>query len=383
LRGFCDGIEGPDAAEFARRKERLRESMGREGLDLLLFEAGLNTKYFSGVRWGQSERPLIYALFADGREAWTGPAFEARRLRESIGDRAELSVWEEQANPYESCASLIKGLSPKANRVGLDPNMRFFVADGLRRSMKRARVDSGAEAIAKVRMVKEAAELARLRRANEATKAALKVASKLVLPGMREGEARSLIREAQEAAGLSNIWVLALFGASAAFPHGTREERTLREGELVLVDTGGKLHGYQSDITRTWAPTGASDELRRAWDTVLAAQSAGLTQVRAGATCGLADAAARKVIEEAGYGKGYAKFTHRLGHGIGIQGHEEPYLRMGNERVLEPGMTMSDEPGIYVPGSFGIRLEDIVAVTDGEAEVFGPRPRSLEEPFGA
>ena len=382
LRGFCDGVTGPDDQEFAARRERACEAMRRAGLDLLVFEAGLNMRFFSGVGWGRSERPVLYALFADGEQAWTGPAFEAARIREKAGAQAKLAVWEEQANPYEACRDLLSGLGGKTHRIGLDPNMRLFVADGIRKAFPKSKVVDGAPAIASVRMVKTPAELVRLRRANEATKAALAHASTMIGVGMGEGEAKTIIRDAQEAAGLRNIWVLALFGPNAAFPHGTANERSLREGDLALVDTGGDLHGYQSDITRTWAPAGASDRAKKAWDVVLAAQSAALGMIKAGNRCGMADQAARKVITDAGFGQGYEQFTHRLGHGIGIQGHEQPYLRMGNDRILEVGMTMSDEPGIYVPGEFGVRIEDIVAVTESGAEVFGPRPASLELPFG-
>jgi Xaa-Pro dipeptidase len=382
LRGFCDGISPADQAELFERRERLAEAMRRLGLDVLIFEAGLNMRHFSGVRWGRSERPVLYALFADGDQAWTGPAFEEGRLREGIGSDVELAIWQEQVNPYEACFEMLTKTGKKTRRVGLDPDMRLFVADGVRRAFRGAEFQPGAPAVSAVRMVKTAAELARLRRANEATKAALAHASGLITLGMPESAAKVIIREAQEAAGLRNIWVLALFGPNAAFPHGTSEERSLREGDMVLVDTGGDLHGYQSDITRTWAPAGASDDARRAWDTVLAAQSAALEEIRPGRSCALADAAARGVIAKAGFGAGYEQFTHRLGHGIGIQGHEEPYLRMNNAQLLEAGMTMSNEPGIYRPGAFGVRIEDIVAVTAQGAEVFGPRPHSLERPFG-
>jgi Xaa-Pro dipeptidase len=231
-------------------------------------------------------------------------------------------------------------------------------------------------------MIKSERELARLRRVNEATKAAVRLAAQYVEPGMTEDAIATLVREAQAAAGLSQIWVLALTGPNAAFPHGTRNGRPLESGDLILVDTGGALHGYRSDITRTWAVGTPSDAQRKAWDTVLAAQEAALAALKPGVACADVDAAARGVIEEAGYGAGYDKFTHRLGHGIGLQVHEEPYLVRGNRLALAPGMTFSNEPGIYVPGSLGVRLEDIVAVTADGAEVFGPRPRSLDDPFG-
>ena len=178
---------------------------------------------------------------------------------------------------------------------------------------------------------------------------------------------------AQKAAGLTDVWVLALFGPAASFPHGTHEDRALRPGDVVLVDTGGSLHGYRSDITRTWVLGEPSRDVLRAWDTVAAAQAAALAKMAPGVACAEVDAAARAVIAQAGYGTahGYEAFTHRLGHGIGLQVHEPPYLVTDNDLRLQPGMTMSNEPGIYLPGRFGIRIEDIVAITSSGAEVFG------------
>ena len=233
----------------------------------------------------------------------------------------------------------------------------------------RATVDAAPVSNARIR--KTPAELQRLRRANEATKAALRLAMARAKPPIKQSEFAEEVRRAQQAAGLRDVWVLALFGPAAAFPHGTREDRALREGEFVLVDTGGALHGYRSDISRTWAVGKVDDEARKAWDTVAQAQAAALQLIRPGKRCGEPDAAARAVIAKAGFGEGYAAFTHRLGHGIGLQVHEEPYLRKDNPMVLQPGMTMSNEPGIYLPGTLGVRLEDIVAVTDDAPEVFG------------
>ena len=190
------------------------------------------------------------------------------------------------------------------------------------------------------------------------------------------------MQAAQRSAGLVDIWALALVGPNAAFPHGNQEDREVVAGDLVLVDTGGALHGYRSDITRTWAVGTPGAEAAKAWQVVADAQRAALSVMRPGVTCGTVDNAARAVIAEAGYGAGYEALTHRVGHGIGLQVHEAPYLRPDNARVLEPRMTMSNEPGIYRRGEFGVRLEDIVAITDDGVEVFGPLSKSLEQPFG-
>lgn len=383
LRGFCDGVPAADEAELEERRARAQRRLADAGLGALIVEAGPTLTYLSGARWGQSERPLLLILPASGEPAWVGPAFERQRLEELVGARARLLTWEEDVSPYGRVPAALGELGvTRAARVAVDLDARGFVLEGLREVLGARRVVGGAEVIRSCRMIKGARELARLRRANEATKAALREAAARLRPGMREDELAALVRRAQEEAGLTDIWVLALFGPNAALPHGTRERRALREGELVLVDTGGALHGYRSDITRTWSIGPVEDELRRAWDTVLQAQSAALAALRPGTRCAAVDAAARAVVERAGFGGGFERFTHRLGHGIGLQVHEEPYLRPGNERALAAGMTMSNEPGIYVPGRFGVRLEDIVAVTEDGAEVFGPRAQSLERPFG-
>jgi Xaa-Pro dipeptidase len=342
-----------------------------------VLEAGVDMRYFTGVRWGLSERPLLVALPARGVPFFVGPAFERSRLEESVPTGMELVAWEEHEDPYETLVALARkrGVDPRGLAVG--GTTRRFVADGLARAAARSSLLSGGAFVDAARIVKSEHELARLRRVNEATKAAIAAARPLVEPGMTEGELVTLFTAAQRAAGLDEIWVLALVGANAAFPHGTAHGRVVREGEVVLVDTGGALHGYRSDITRTFVVGRANDEVKRAYDTVLAAQSAGLALIRPGEACQRADAAAREVMAAAGYGAGYERFTHRLGHGIGLEVHEPPYLVRGNELVLATGMTMSNEPGIYVPGQFGIRIEDIVAVGAEGPEVFGPRALPL------
>jgi Xaa-Pro dipeptidase len=372
LAGFCDGVEPTTEAEYAQRRAAVQAKLQRSSIDALVIEPGPNMLYLSGIRWGRSERPFLMVVPADGEPRWICPAFEVRRAREQLGEGADVVAWAEHDDPFRELAH---GAS-----VRVDPDARGTILAGVRERVgKGAQLDAGV--IESVRLRKSAAELARLRRVNEATKAALAVAGRRATPGMRQSELADAIGEAQRIAGLQDVWVLCLFGPAAAFPHGTREDRVLEDGDLVLVDTGGALHGYRSDITRTWAVGSPRPDAKRAWQTVAEAQAAGLAAIRPGAKCGDPDAAARAVMKDAGYGADYETFTHRLGHGIGLQVHEAPYLVRDNERILEPGMTMSDEPGIYVPGSFGVRIEDIVAVTETGAEVFGPSVGPFEDPM--
>ncbi|MEE9385934.1 MAG: Xaa-Pro peptidase family protein [Nannocystaceae bacterium] len=382
LAGFCDGIPSVSEGEHAARIERGRKAAAERGCDGMLLEAGVSQRYFTGLRWGLSERPLLLWIPSSGPPVWICPAFEEGTLRERLPASATVRVWEEHERPYSQVAGLLPERGRRRAKVAVDPMMRSFVVAGLQLASRGTRWDTRAGAVEACRIVKTDLELARLRRANEATKAALKAAASHLTLGMTQAAFRELVHEAQQVAGLGGVWSLVLFGPNAAFPHGTEEDRAIREGELVLVDTGGDLHGYQSDISRTWAWGDPDDAQRRAWDTVHRAQTAAMAEIRPGSACGDADKAARKVMAEAGYGVNYEHFTHRLGHGIGMQGHEAPYLVRDSERKLRVGMTTSNEPGIYVPGAFGVRIEDIVAVTESGNEVFGARSSALDAPFG-
>lgn len=377
LTGFCADAVPITPAEHAERRARAQAALRAAGQSALIVEAGASLEYFTGVPWHRSERPLLLVLPADGPHTIVGPSFEQHTLRERTGDVA-LRLWSEHSSPYAAVAELLPG-----PQVAVEPWTRLFVLEGLRQAVPKASFIDGGAIVRGCRTLKSPAELALLRRASEATKAALRRVAPHVRAGMREPELAALVESAQQAAGLQHTWALVLFGSNAAFPHGTRGERRLAAGELVLVDCGGALHGYQSDVTRTWPFGQVTDEARRAWDAVSRAQTAALAAIRPGQPCGAADAAARAVITDAGYGPDDRFFTHRLGHGIGLETHEDPYLVRDDPTILAPGMTMSNEPGIYVPGKFGVRLEDIVVVTATGSETLGERTTSLDAPFGA
>lgn len=385
LAGFCDRAQPIVANEFTARLDAVRERMAAEKIAGLVVESGAAMRYLGGPRWHRSERPLLLAIAAEGGATLVGSAFERHTYAGAEPAVAhEIEVWEEDDDPYAlAVAAIVGGGNSKSARpIVATADTRGFVIEGLRRAAGRRGVQVDSELVDAGRRVKSAAELALLRRANEATKVSIAAAARHLQVGMHEREFAEIVAEAQRASGLVSPWVLALFGPNAAHPHGTAEGRTLAEGDLVLVDTGGFLHGYASDITRTFAfpePAAIDDERKRAWDTVRAAQTAALETIAPGVRASQVDAAARAVLERAGYDPDYGEMTHRLGHGIGLEVHETPYLVRGSDRVLEVGNTMSDEPGIYRPGAFGIRLEDIVAVTDGGAEVFGPRAQSLAD----
>ena len=384
LTGFCAGVPAIAASERAARITRAQASLRAAGQHAFIAEAGATLEYFTGVPWHRSERPLLLVLPVDGPPALIGPAFETHTLRERSGD-LRLLLWAEHDSPYQRVGELLAeaGATTPTPTLAIEPTTRMFLLEGLRRAVPAATLVDGAPLVRACRSIKSPAELALLRRANEATKAALRRAAGHVRADMLEAELAAIVEAAQLAAGLERPWALVLFGSNAAFPHGTRGARRLAAGDLVLVDCGASLHGYQSDITRTWPFGQVSAEARHAWSSVLAAQTAGIAELRPGQPCGVADAAARGLLARAGFGPDDRFFTHRLGHGIGLETHEDPYLVRDNPTILAPGMTMSSEPGVYIPGKLGVRIEDIVAITETGAEVFGPRPTSLDDPFGA
>lgn len=385
LTDFCSSVPPISKEERNERLKRMGTILESNHIDVLVLEPGANMIYFTGVKWGRSERPFLFVYHREGdkwKSTWICPAFEERTARQQTGMDADIWGWEEHESPYQVLADAI-GINDTSSvhlNFSVDDEIRFFIIDGIEKLLD-VRVKNSVEGIASLRMRKSEAELALLDCANRATKRAIKLVARNMRKGISTREVTSLLFEAQLTAGLTNIWALVLFGPDASYPHGSEVLQTLEEGNLILIDTGGALHGYQSDISRTFPFGKPSDDQRKAWETVKKAQEAAFATMAPNVTCGTPEGAARKVITEAGYGDDYKAFTHRLGHGIGLQVHEFPYLVRGNNRLLAPGMTFSNEPGIYLPGKMGIRLEDIVTITDEGARIFGPVSHSIDDPF--
>ena len=361
--------------EKAARLPRLMTILRAEGVDALLLEAGTTLGYLSDVTWGRSERLFGLVVTADGGVFWIAPHFEAPRAEKKIaegdGPHGPIVEWHEHEYAWQPLASALRERG--IERIAIDPEARAFVVHGLSEVLGADRVVSGRPIVRALRGRKDDHELALLRAANELTQDAIAAVAERLYEGITDHELGRWVRRAQERLGLTGVWVLPLLGEGAAYPHGAPEGRGLSKGDLILVDTGGALHGYQSDNTRTWlhAASSVPGEIGRAWNTVRDAQRRAFETLRPGLPCRAVDEAARAVVSAAGFGSGYESFAHRLGHGIGLQGHEEPNLDGGAETILAPGMTFSDEPGIYLPGRFGIRLEDIVVVTEDGADHFG------------
>lgn len=388
-----------DERDRAARRLKLGRLLAERAIDAFLCEGGPTLSYLAGVSWGRSERFFALVVLADGTHFWLSPAFEESKARQQIdgtnekpGPRGEIVTWNEDEYAFAPLARELRRRG--VQRLAVEPSLRFGMLDRLlaaARSEKsntstallddRGAVVSGSEILVALRGRKEPKEIALLRRANELTQLALKRVADEVRPGMNGHEIGELVSNAHERLGFSGSWNLSLIGPAAALPHGDATERALARGDVLLIDCGGGFLGYQSDNTRTWVPFGDVDaEVARAWRAVSDAQRAAFDGIRPGRRCREIDALARERIEKAGYPGKFAVFTHRLGHGIGLEGHEDPYFDGASEVVLESGMTLSDEPGIYVPGRFGVRLEDIVHVTADGAESFGSWQRTPSSP---
>ncbi|MFN0009976.1 MAG: M24 family metallopeptidase [Planctomycetota bacterium] len=375
-------VEPISAEERAARRRRLGRILADRGLDAFLLEGGATMRYLAGFSWGRSERFFGLVVLADGSHFWISPAFEESRARLSIDEAGgDIVTWQEDeyfARPLAAALS-----DRRVERLAIEPSLRQGFAVRLAAQAGAPRIDgaAGADVLAASRARKDAHELAILRRANELTQLAIQAAARCLVPGMSGREVASIVDRAHRKLGFTSPWNLSLIGPAAALPHGDPDARPLARGDVVLVDAGGDFHGYQSDETRTWVFDGnPTVAVERAWNAVRSAQMAAFEAIAPGKTCGDIDRAARATIVELGFRAGYDDFTHRLGHGIGMEGHEDPYFDGGSTVVLEPGMTLSNEPGLYFPGRFGLRIEDIVAITTDGADHFGTWQRGPSSP---
>ena len=376
--------------ERTERQQRARQLMTENALDAILLMEGTSLRYFTGVRWWGGERTFALVLPAKGAAFYVCPAFEEGRAREQLanapdGEQADVRVWQEDENPYQRIAQGMKERGLASGKVGIEESVRFVFADGIAKALSQATpqvtIASATPVTAGCRMIKSAHEVALMRLASQVTLAAYEAVYRALRPGMAQHDVSGLIDAAYGQLGFPGD-ASVMVDQATAFPHGLATPQVIHEGSIVMIDDGCTVEGYQSDITRTFVIGKAGDKMKQVFDIVLRAQSAALAAARPGAECGSVDAAARKVITDAGYGPDYKYFTHRLGHGLGMDGHEWPYLVRGNPTKLQANMTTSNEPGIYIRGEFGVRIEDDMHITENGAELFTPQTLSLEDPFG-
>jgi Xaa-Pro dipeptidase len=372
--------------ERAARWERARKLMLENSLDAILLMEGTSLKYFSGIRWWGGERTFALVIPQKGSPFYVCPAFEEGRAREQIasapdGDAPDVRIWQEDQSPYERIAQGLRDRGVANGKIGIEETVRFVFAEGISKAASEATLTSATPVTAGCRMIKSPHEIALMRLAAQVTLAAYEATYRALKEGMTQAEVEDMVRKAHEQLGFTGDADVQV-GEFSAFPHGSVTPQVIREGTIVLMDGGCTVEGYVSDITRTYVLGKATDKMKSVFDIVHRAQSAALAAARPGVECGAIDAAARKVVTDGGYGPDYQYFTHRLGHGMGMDGHEWPYLVRGNKTKLQASMTTSDEPGIYIRGEFGIRLEDDMHVTDSGAELFTPQSPSVEDPFG-
>jgi Xaa-Pro aminopeptidase len=340
--------------------------------DVLFVTPGTTMGYFAGTPWGLSERIVALLIPREGDPILICPAFEEGRLREQLRWPIEVRVWQEDESPYALAAKWIVERGIRTGRVGVEETTRFAFFDGLRQAAPSLEYTSGNPVTVGCRAQKSEHELELMRLACVATFEVYQATFESLKEGMTQAAVSEMISRGYEKMGLRGYGIV-LFGKAAALPHGTREEQVLHEGMGVLIDGGTRVEGYESDVTRTSALGKPSEKLERAFEIVRGAQNVALAAATAGRECGSVDDAARKVITDAGFGPGYKYFTHRLGHGIGMDGHESPYLVKGNRTIMKPGMTFSNEPGIYVVGDYGLRCEDLMVIAEsGEAKLLTP-----------
>ena len=372
--------------ERRERIERALALLGAESLDGLFLTGGTSLRYFTGISWGLSERLLALILPRGGRAFVVCPAFERDRALEQIEagplhGTADVMVWEEHEDPYQRVADGLRAHGIATGRLGVEETVRHVFASGAAAALPAMRLASGTPVTAGCRMVKDAHELELMRLASEVTLKAYEAAYLALKDGMTQDQFAALVAQAHQRLGFSGGAGVQV-GKYSALPHGSATPQVIREGTILLIDGGCSVEGYASDISRTFVLGKATGRMREVFEIEQRAQQAALAAARPGVECQAVDAAARKVIVEAGFGPDYKYFTHRVGHGMGMDGHEWPYLVRGNTLPLKPGMTFSDEPGIYIPGEFGVRLEDDMVITETGAELFTPTSPSLENPFG-
>lgn len=385
LSTMTTGLQAISAAEFEARIARARQLMAEAGLDAVYLNAGTNLYYFTGTRWSSSER-MVGALLTERELHYIAPAFELGTLRDYMAIPGEVHCWEEHESPYTLFGSLVEATGLTSPTIGLDESTPFFIVSGLAQANTSCSFVDAVSVTGGCRMRKSAAELALLQRAKDLTLEVHRRAARILRPGITTDEVTRFIDAAHRALGApaGSYFCIVLFGEDTAYPHGVARPKPLETGDMVLIDTGCQLQGYNSDITRSYVFGEPSQRQRDVWDIEKAAQAAAFEAAVPGAPCGAVDDAARQVLQAAGFGPDYALpgLPHRTGHGIGLDIHEWPYLVRGNDTPLDTGMCFSNEPMICIPGEFGIRHEDHFYMTPAGPRWFTQPAYSADDPFG-
>jgi Xaa-Pro dipeptidase len=384
LKPMTAGAKPISAEERRGRIARLQRLLVDQGVGALIVESGTSLDYFTGIQWWRSERTTAAVIPARGGVVIVTPAFEEPSIRETLAVGDDVRPWNEHESPFERIVQALRDRGVSSGKIAFEETTRLFIVDGVRRAAPGAYETVPGEALVRAcRVIKSPAELALMQMANDITLAAIRHAYAAVRPGMGPGEIGDLIGAATTAMGGGWDGGLVLLNEASAYPHGSHQKQTVREGSVVLIDVGCTVHGYTSDISRTWIVGSPDARQRKVWSTVKRGQEIALETARVGIPVGAIDDAVRAYYEKEGWGPGYRLpgLSHRTGHGIGMDGHEPPNLVHGDPTPLAPGMCFSDEPGLYIPGAFGIRMEDCWHMTEAGPKLFTPLARSIDQPI--
>jgi Xaa-Pro dipeptidase len=380
--------EGVVPITVEERKQRIAKAqaiMEKEKIDAIFLEGTVSCFYFTGMRWGQSERTFGVVIPAKGPIAYVCPKFEEDRAMELLnpvfGD--EIRCWEEHESPYALIFNIIKDRGTKYKKIGMEERVRFFIADGVKKLATGFDIVDATPVTAGCRMYKTKAELDLMQYSSDVTIKAYQAAFATIRPDMSQSEFSGNISAAFRKLGYSGGASVQV-GKYSALPHGSITPQVIREGDIVMIDGGTSVEGYASDITRTIVVGKPSQRQIDVWNIELEAQNAAFAAIKIGAPCEVVDAAARAVIEKAGFKSNYKLpgLPHRTGHGIGLEGHEWTNFVKGNKTPLAVGMCFSNEPTISIPGEFGIRLEDCLFIAEDGPHYFSKQSISIEQPFG-
>ncbi|MGE5836312.1 MAG: M24 family metallopeptidase [Acidobacteriota bacterium] len=384
LKPMTGGIVPIADDERRARIAKAQRLMAEQKIDAVFMEGTASSFYFANMRWGQSERTFGLVIPAKGELAYVCPKFEEDRARELIKFGTDVRTWEEHESPYKLIVQIVRDRGLQNRRIGMEERVRFFIADGVRKEAAGMEIVDATPVTAGCRIYKSPAEIALMQRANDVTIAAYRAALATMTEGMTQGQLSGNIAAAFTALGFSGGASVQV-GKWSALPHGSITPQAIHEGDVVMIDGGTSCEGYASDITRTTVLGKPTQRQIDVWNKEKEAQTAAFQAMKLGAPCESVDAAARKVIEAAGFGPGYKTpgLPHRTGHGIGLEGHEWTNFVKGNTTPLAPGMCFSDEPMIAIPGEFGIRLEDCVYFDQNGAHFFTKQSVAIDQPFGS
>jgi Xaa-Pro dipeptidase len=371
------------AAERQARIARAQQLMRAQGISAILVEPGSSLVYFTGVRWSRSERLTGAVIPAQGQIGVFTPYFEEPSVRESLAIPAEIRTWNEHQDPLQLVGGWLKDRKLGSGVIGVEETVRYFIVDGLQRALPQARIRSAAPVVRALRMVKLPAEIALMQLASDITVAAYRDTAARIQAGMTPADIGAMMNQATVKLGGRAEFALVLLGEASAYPHGTGKPQAVKEGEVVLMDCGCTVQGYQSDISRTFVFGEPTKRQREVWSHMHRGQEIAFAAAKLGVTAGSVDDAVRAYYTKLGYGPDYKLpgLSHRTGHGIGLDGHEPVNLVRGETTRLAPGMCFSNEPGIYIPGAFGVRLEDCFYMTEKGPRYFSKPPPSLDRPF--